>query len=49
MTWLINTTIHLIEPLKMKSINVKSSICIDFNKKNSKEGHKFKVDDNVGT
>ena len=31
----------------MKSVDVKSSTYIDFNKENSKEGPKFKVGDDV--
>ena len=31
----------------MKSVDVKSSTYIDFNKKNNKEGPKFKVVDNI--
>ena len=31
----------------MKSVDVKPSIYIDFNKENNKEGSKFKVGDNV--
>ena len=33
--------------IKMKPVDVKSSIYIDFNKENNKEAHKFKVGDNV--
>ena len=31
----------------MKSVDVKSSICIDFSKENNKEGPKLKVGDHV--
>ena len=47
MTWLINATIHVIEPLKIKSVDVNPSIYIDFNKENVKEGPKFKVVNHV--
>ena len=40
-----NNTCH--STIKMKPANVKSSTYIDFNKKNNKEGPKFKVDDKV--
>ena len=33
--------------IKMKSVDVKSSICIDFNKENNKEGPKLKVGDHA--
>ena len=33
--------------IKIKPVNVKLSIYIDFNKENNKEGSRFKVDDNV--
>ena len=35
--------------VKMKSVDVKSSTYIDFNKEHSKEGPKFKVGDHVRT
>ena len=35
--------------IKMKHVDIKSSIYIDFDKKNNKEGPKFKVGDNVRT
>ena len=35
--------------IKMKRVDVKSSIYIDFNKENNKESSKFKVSDNVRT
>ena len=31
----------------MKSVDVKSSIYVDFNKENNKEGRKFKIGDDV--
>ena len=31
----------------MKSVDVKSSIYVDFNKENNKEGRKFKIGDHV--
>ena len=31
----------------MKLVDVKPSMCIDFNKENNKEGPKFKISDNV--
>ena len=34
---------HIIEPLKMKLVDVKLSLYIDFNKENNKEAPKFKV------
>ena len=40
-----NNTYH--RTIKMKPVNVKSSIYADFNKESNKEGHKFKVHDNV--
>ena len=40
-----NNTYH--RTIKMTPDNVKSTIYIDFNKENSKEGPKFKVGDNV--
>ena len=40
-----NNTYH--STFKIKLIDVKSSAYIDFNKKNNKEGPKFKVVDNV--
>ena len=40
-----NSTYH--RTIKMKPVNVKSSIYADFNKESNKEGHKFKVHDNV--
>ena len=40
-----NNTYHRI--FKIKSIDVKWSIYIDFNKVNNKEGTKFKVDDHI--
>ena len=47
MTWLVNTTIHIIAQLKWRVFNVKSSIYVDFNKENNKEDPKFEVDDHV--
>ena len=38
---------HIIEPLKMKLVDVKLSLYIDFNKENNKEAPKFKVVDQV--
>ena len=35
------------EQLKIKPIDVKSSIYIEFHKENNKEGPKFKLGDNV--
>ena len=35
--------------IKMKHVDIKSSTYIDFDKKNNKEGPKFKVGDNVRT
>ena len=40
-----NNTYH--RTIKMKPVDVKPSIYIDFNKENSKEGPKFKVGDHV--
>ena len=40
-----NNTYH--RTIKMKPVNVKSSIYADFNKESNKEGYKFKVHDNV--
>ena len=40
-----NNTYH--RTTTMKSVDVKTSIYIDFNKENNKVGLKFKVDDNV--
>ena len=40
-----NNTYH--RTIKMKPVKVKSSIYADFNKESNKEGHKFKVHDNV--
>ena len=40
-----NNTYHI--TIKMKPVDVKPSICTDFNKGNNKEGPKFKVGDNV--
>ena len=40
-----NNTYH--NKIKMKPVDVQSSIYIDFNKENNKEGPKFKVGDNV--
>ena len=40
-----NNTYH--RTIKMKPVDVKRSIYIDFNKENNKEGPKFKVGDNV--
>ena len=40
-----NNTYH--RTIKMKPVNVKSSIYADFNKESNKEGHKFKVHDDV--
>ena len=37
------------ETIKMEPVYVKSSIFIDFNKGNNKEGPKFKVDDHLRT
>ena len=49
MTQVINTTIHIKEPLKFKLFDVKSSIYIDFNRDNNNEGPKFKVGGHVKT
>ena len=38
-----NNTYH--RTIKKKPVDVKPSMCIDFNKENNKEGLKFKVDD----
>ena len=38
MTYLVNTTIHILEQLKMKPVDVKPSIYNDFNKDSNKEG-----------
>ena len=35
--------------MKVKPVDVKPSMCIDFNKENNKEGSKFKVGDHVKT
>ena len=40
----LNTTIHII---KMKPVDVKPSMHINFNKENNNRGPKFKVGDNV--
>ena len=40
-----NNTYHI--TIKMKPVDVKPSICTDFNKGHNKEGPKFKVGDNV--
>ena len=40
-----NNTYH--RTIKMKPVDVKSSICIDFNKENDKECPTFKVGDHV--
>ena len=40
-----NNTYH--RTIKMKPVDVKSSIYVDFNKESNKEGPKFKVHDNV--
>ena len=40
-----NNTYH--RTIKMKPVDVKSSIYADFNKESNKEGPKFKVHDNV--
>ena len=40
-----NNTYH--SKIKMKPVDVKSGIYIDFEKRNNKEGPKFKVDDHV--
>ena len=40
-----NNTYHII--IKMKLVDVKPSMYIDFNKENNKEGPKFKISDNV--
>ena len=40
-----NNTYH--RTIKMKPVDVKPSIYIDFNKENKKNGPKFKVDDSV--
>ena len=45
MTQLINATIHI--DIKIKSVNVKPSIYIDFNEENDKEGAKFRFGDHV--
>ena len=47
MTQIINTIIHIIEPFKMKLVDVKSSIYVDFNEENGKEGPKLKLGDHV--
>ena len=41
-----NNTYH--KTIEMKPVDVNSSMYIDFNKENNKEGSKFKVGDNVG-
>ena len=40
-----NNTYHI--TIKRKLVDVKPSMCIDFNKENNKEGPKFKISDNV--
>ena len=40
-----NNTYH--RAIKMKPIDVKPSMCIDFNKENNKEGPKYKVGGHV--
>ena len=40
-----NNTYH--KPIKMKPVDVKQNIYIDFNKENNKEGPKFKVGDHI--
>ena len=47
MTQIINTMIHIIEPFKMKLVDVNSSIYVDFNEENGKEGPKLKLGDHV--
>ena len=42
-----NNTYH--RTIKMKPVDAKQSIYIDFNRENNKEGPKFKVGDNVKT
>ena len=42
-----NNTYH--RTIKMKPVGVKSSICIDFDKENDKEGSKFNVGDHLIT
>ena len=47
MTYLINTTIHILAQWSLKSADVNSSTYIDFNKNNKEKDPKFKVRDLV--
>ena len=46
---IVNKYNNTYRKIKMKPVNVKPSIYIDFNKENNKEGPKFKVAENVKT
>ena len=45
--WLMNTIPHITKPLKIKHVDVTSSISNEFHKENNKKETKFKADDYV--
>ena len=47
MTQFINTTINSYTKIKIKPVDVKSSIYFDFNKENNKQGSELKFGDHV--